>query len=299
MKIDLEPALAQLTRLQRDMGAAEEPELPEAVRGELRESGIETSIFNIPVHPEGLLTWRGQVVVLYIRNQHAGSTGYRFHVAECGTLETMRYHGRGSRYVVTNRSDGRFPVRSGYGGPVQLLPMVVCKNCLKRLDWDGYGRAGDTQRDRIIAAFDIAAFFETYTNARAPVRWAKPVSPPSPQAKPKSAYAVKSLPGPTTPPLVPTPAPAPVPAPAPAPVLASSPAPDEAWATTIADAQFRQAILQLQRHGSLSESELFEMVGGARRARRFDLSLEEWFRDAPFRVEVRSVRGVKSYVRNG
>lgn len=284
MKIDLRPVLEQLTRLQHQMGVTVEPELPAALRDDLFNKGIETTIHDIPLNPEGLITWRGQVVVLYIRDQYSwGSTGYRFHVAECGTVETMRAQGRGSRYVVSNRTDGSFPIRASHRGETTLLTMIVCKNCLHRLDWDGYRRATHAHRIQIVAEFDIAAFFETYKTTRSPTKWAKPEA----EAPVKHAPSRTSTqPPPARPSTATVPETAPV-----------SSATHEAWTHKIEDAQFRQAALQVQRFGSLSEKELHEMVGGARRARRFDLSIDEWFREAPFRLQVRSVKGTKLYVK--
>ncbi len=289
MNIDIGATLERLTHLQRQMGASEEPELPAALLNALRTDGVSITIGEIPAAGEGVLRWRGQVIVLYIRDQHAWrgqAGGYRFHVAECSTFQSMRDQGRESRYVVTNRSDGRFPVRTGSYGPPALLSMSVCKNCLSRLDWDGYRRAGNSGRDKIVAAFDIVAFFSTYQDARKPI-WLAPKAEgvPAPAAiKPTrmpDKPATKALP-PVPPHAVVTPA---------------APGPEQEWAFSITDAQFRQVALHLQLHGSISESEIHEMVEGARRARRFGLSLDEWFGGAPFRVEVRSALGVKSYHR--
>ena len=289
MKLDIDATLERLTSLQRQMGVTAEPELPAADVAVLRSTGHAVAITELPTDREGILKWRGQVVVLYIRDQYAWDGqvgGYRFHVAECSTIENMRLQGRGRRYVVTNRSDGTFPVRPDSCGEPRLLPMSVCKNCLARLDWDGSRSAGAEKRARIITSFDISNFFSTYQNARK-TRWLEPkgtapTAPPSPNAVSVSGKPeTKALP----------------PAP-PLPVVAPPPAgPEHAWALSIADAQFRQVALHIHIHGSISESEVHAMVDGARRARRFGLSLEEWFGGAPFRVEVRSVVGVKSYYR--
>ena len=93
MKIDIGATLERLTHLQRQMGATEEPELPAAILKNLGAEGVLVKISELPVLPEGVLRWRGQIVVLYIRDQHAWGgqvAGYRFHVAECGTIDTMR-----------------------------------------------------------------------------------------------------------------------------------------------------------------------------------------------------------------
>lgn len=272
MKIELGEALEALTRLQRMMGVTDEPELPAPVLAQLVNEGIEAEFDEVPANFEGVLTWRGKIVVLYIQDQRGSAfqqSGYRFHVAECNTLERMRANSFGDRYIVTSRADGRFPVHPGGYGPVELRPMQVCKNCLRRVDWDGYRAAGPSEQTRIVASFDIGSFFQTYTNVRARRRPPNAPTPPPP-------------PGP----LVQRPAPPPQHQDA------------EAWAYSIDDDQFRRAALHVQRFGALTESELTQMVGNARRARRFSLSWEEWFAGAPFKVNVHvAPNGQKSYRR--
>lgn len=295
MRIDIHETLQLLTHLQRRMGVVSEPELPTAVLDKLRTVGIDVYDHEVRTTPEKVLVWRGEVVVHYIRDQlnwSSGATGYRFHVADCGTRESMRSLGRDHRYVVTNRADGLFPVR--VSGRLTYDALQVCRNCLSRLNWDDYRRAGPRERDRIVNGFNVRDFFDTYKNAAKPVApRAKPqpklhVPPPE---KPRSGSGRRSAPPSTAETGPPESGAGPV-------TPSSSPATEERWAwDSIEDAQFRAVAFHLQRFGTLTQDELIGMVDGPRRARRFDNSLEEWFRQAPFRVEVRIAGGVKTYLR--
>lgn len=112
--------------------------------------GIEIDIKDIDVGPGHLLTYKGEQVILYIKDtrsslwtlQNEPEKSRRFHVAECRTLEKMRMDGRFERYVVTNRMDGLFlvdwldPDTRALGETEAGLK--VCKNCLSTLNWQGY-----------------------------------------------------------------------------------------------------------------------------------------------------------------
>lgn len=71
------------------------------------------------------------------------------------------------------------------------------------------------------------------------------------------------------------------------------------WVRSITDPFFRKALLHLEAHGSLSESELVNIAGGARRARKFGVELEGWRAMLPFHVEMSDVGGTKLYRKMG
>lgn len=252
------------------MGATEEPELPTVELERLHDKGVDVELVEIQPHAEGVLHWRGQLVILYIQEQSGGgseTTGYRFHIAECHTITRMRAGGRGGRYRITSRTDGLFPVATGFRGSIRLIPLRVCRNCLWRLDWDGFRSASTPKSNKIVKDFKIEEFEATYQNRRKPAP-----APPPVGVGPGGPLAANHQvpPGPTD---------------------------AESWAWSITDAQFRQAALHLQRHGRIDESELARMVEGPRRARRFANSLEEWFQSAPFQVEARYANNVKVYLK--
>lgn len=117
--------------------------------------GIEIDLTEVESGPGGLLTYKGEQILLYIKDTRASlwtltnepEKSRRFHVAECQTLDTMRKEGRFERYVVTNRMDGLFRVDwldpdTRERGETEAA-LKVCKNCLKALNWRGYEHPED------------------------------------------------------------------------------------------------------------------------------------------------------------
>lgn len=160
MKLELN--FMQLIQLRSDMGAEHSSWKPgtetlsprEEIRTQLQ-SGIEISLEDVDSGPGGLLAYKGEQVILYIRDtradqytlEHEPEKSRRFHVAECDTLATMRDKGRFERYVVTNRMDGLFLVDwfdkdTGSRGATEAA-LKVCKNCLKAINWRGYEHPQD------------------------------------------------------------------------------------------------------------------------------------------------------------
>ncbi len=120
----------------------------------------------------GLLSVHGRQVLLYIPDQFhpvdvvqaAPDKGKRFHVADCKTLGDMRSKGRFERYVVTNNLSGVFRItgRHSRGSQDEVdSSLLVCKNCLEKLNYQNY--CHDSGRQRLWLRFAIAEFFETYS----------------------------------------------------------------------------------------------------------------------------------------
>lgn len=160
MKLVLD--FTELIRIRTDMGAEKSSWAPgtdfldprEEIRIQLQ-TGIEITLEDVDSGPGGLLTYKGEQVILYIKDtrsdlytlEHEPEKSRRFHVAECETLETMRLKGRFERYVVTNRVDGLFLVDwfdkdTGEHGETEAA-LKVCKNCLKAINWRGYENSLD------------------------------------------------------------------------------------------------------------------------------------------------------------
>ena len=59
---------------------------------------------------DGTLEYNGQKLIVYIRDQEEYFQPYRFHVADCSTLENMREEGKYDKYVIPTRTDGKFHV---------------------------------------------------------------------------------------------------------------------------------------------------------------------------------------------
>lgn len=136
--------------------------------------GIEIQLSDLD-SVDGLLSYKGRHVILYIRD-HGGrfddairdpECGKKFHVADCETLDSMRSQGRFERYVVTQSISGDFEIsgRSHSSGMVESgsTRLKVCKNCLKKLNYDSFSLAPHAERTRKRNAFSLLGFFETYS----------------------------------------------------------------------------------------------------------------------------------------
>lgn len=178
MKIDL--SFAELDALRQRMGAAPSAWVPasailgerEQLRREL-EQGKEIDLADVHEGPGGLLEYKGEQVLLYIKDtkssqwvlENEPEKSRRFHVAECDTLVSMRQQGRYERYVVTNRHDGRFKADwvdrdTGARGETEAA-LKVCKACLNSIGWRGYG-SGGVSRGKIWTEFELADFLLEY-----------------------------------------------------------------------------------------------------------------------------------------
>lgn len=141
----------------------------EELRRKLAEGIVITNLDEVIPADDGTLEYKGQKVILYIRDQRAsGYQGYRFHIAECKTLQDMRQKGKFERYVVYTRMDGRFIVnRFDWNELVEKeveCEIPVCRNCLRRLNYAGYRNKAKLIRDHIWETFDLIEFFDKYSS---------------------------------------------------------------------------------------------------------------------------------------
>jgi hypothetical protein len=145
---------------------------------ELSGSGIEITLDEVESTDDGLLSYKGQQVLLYIKDTRQDhhtllydkKKSRRFHIADkCETLETMRFKNRYDRYVVTNRRDGMFLVDavSIQDGSIEEIeaPLCVCKNCLKALSYGDYPSLGYHQQAEVWSSFSIESFFEEHSTS--------------------------------------------------------------------------------------------------------------------------------------
>ncbi|MEQ1501356.1 MAG: BREX-6 system phosphatase PglZ [Myxococcota bacterium] len=84
-----------------------------------------------------------------------------------------------------------------------------------------------------------------------------------------------------------------------APSSAPPPATSRDWLDGFSDPGVRQVFEHLIAHGSVTEAEAATMLGGQRQLRRFANQFEQLADQAPFRVRIDMVSGVKRYVREG
>ena len=118
---------------------------------------------------DGTIAYKGQRVLLYIRDKSFVSSEQdypRFHISNCETLRDTRKKGRLERYVVATDNSGKFKVnfiRNNAVSKTGNFKLRVCKNCLELLNYDGFSRYGGTRKQDIVYGFSISAFFERYT----------------------------------------------------------------------------------------------------------------------------------------
>lgn len=129
---------------------------------QLETTGIEVNVNDVEIKPNGLLHYRGEQILLYIKEVQGFSDNLpKYHFTQCQTLTYMQRSGRFDRYVVTQRKDGYFLIdrKVGYNDYKKdnLEKLVVCKNCL---GW--YGR--HNKRFYNVEDFNIDAFFEQFNN---------------------------------------------------------------------------------------------------------------------------------------
>lgn len=142
---------------------------------QLSSVGIDIPISELEYPDDGTLQWRGQKVIVYIRDQYSeywqpGKSGYKFHVSLCEKLREYRDKEKYDRYVVTTRNDGMFLVnlidrmRNRVLKEGDIKSLKVCMYCLERLDYNGYSKCR-TRADRYAAcdAFELVGFFSQYT----------------------------------------------------------------------------------------------------------------------------------------
>jgi hypothetical protein len=72
---------------------------------------------------------------------------------------------------------------------------------------------------------------------------------------------------------------------------------DEAWLVELPEGGVRDVFRHIAVHGSISEAEATQLLGGARHFRAFSRQLDEHAALAPFRVRIDMSSGIKCYVR--
>jgi hypothetical protein len=134
--------------------------------------GIEIKITDedFKCEKNGLMSYKGERVIIYIRDQANYSKNfkseYRFHITWCPTLSTKEANGTFEKYVVSTRTDGKFKVNvmGNNGIESTFKDLMVCKNCLNKLDYHGYKSATKSQKEKIFQNFKIADFLKEYKN---------------------------------------------------------------------------------------------------------------------------------------
>ena len=169
MKIEV--GFAKLNTVLEKMGIEELVEGPgsdgwDPIDIELSGKGIDlVDPSQITVDDDGTLSYEGRKILVYIRDQYPNG-GYKFHVANCGTIQGMKNAGQfETRYVASDRADGTFTVNIIDFGEIiekeKNVEMLVCKNCLRHLNYENYTNYYANQ-EKIYRNFSLKKFFEKY-----------------------------------------------------------------------------------------------------------------------------------------
>jgi|GEM_PF-2001152 len=169
MKLDID--FTNLENLVKNMGASSVDWVSDVVVTHvetdwkiiLETKGIDVDINDVEIKSNGLLHYRGEQILLYIKAASSGSFP-KFHFTDCSTLKNMKRMKRFYRYVVTQRKDGYFlmGVKNGYGLQIgeQLERLNVCQNCL---DW--YNKNYRHRNYCSVKNFDIEELFRHLTQS--------------------------------------------------------------------------------------------------------------------------------------
>lgn len=132
----------------------------------LGQEGIDVSIEEIKTLSDKTLSYRGQRVIVYIRDISKFRDDYKlpkFHISFCRTLEQMTNNNRWGKYVVANRDDGYFQICIN-NSEYKSEQLDVCQSCLDQLSWAGFSISGmrKSERVNIVRDFSINEFFIQY-----------------------------------------------------------------------------------------------------------------------------------------
>lgn len=124
---------------------------------------------------QGLLSIKGRQVILFISDHGhlveealvTPSSGRKFHVFDCKTIQDMKARNRFERYHVTNSISGDFPIfgTTKYGQYLEgQARLQVCKNCINQLNYKNAGQSSTHERNNIVNNFNFSEFFSTYSS---------------------------------------------------------------------------------------------------------------------------------------
>lgn len=136
--------------------------------GELETTkGLEVPLGGIDIDPQsGVFTYQGKHIVLFIPDHsfkydevilNPKELGNKYHLTDCSTLENMRSIGRFKRYHATRNRTGIFRI-FGNSAQESEVPLSVCKNCLKKLNYQDY----HYNRTEVFNQFTLEEFFTHY-----------------------------------------------------------------------------------------------------------------------------------------
>lgn len=135
-----------------------------AIFKKLETEGLEVSLEDVTVCPDGTFEIWGQKIVLYISyvKSYWGKTPTlpKYHLSNCRTLVEMRQKNRFDRYHISRNPDGNFKVH--LDGREQFSSLEVCWHCLENLNFKNFKSASQARKKSQRASFKIAEFLAEY-----------------------------------------------------------------------------------------------------------------------------------------
>lgn len=157
---------------------------------------IEREVRNLDQLGEGpaeTIVIDGRRVFLYIREFPTQAASFedaiscpedlrRFHVAWCAVLKRMKDAGRFDRFVASERVDEPFGVALETAGGDWICgdaELLVCRVCLRHLNWRSFTAVRKKERNIIVARFSRREFLETEVPRFAEIPSKRDTSPPA------------------------------------------------------------------------------------------------------------------------
>jgi len=137
-------------------------------------AGLDVVIDDLVVGSDGIFTYQGHSVFIYISEQWKSKEllesdpfeGSKFHFLDCQTIKTMKTKNRFERYVAIKPKDKNFPISSREydGSRIKFRgELICCRRCLRAINWKNISGSSDEAGSRQVAReFDIMEFFERY-----------------------------------------------------------------------------------------------------------------------------------------
>lgn len=121
------------------------------------------------------ITYKGRYVIAYIKNQtqyKEVAPSPKYHLAKCSTIKGAESRDvYNTRYHVAKQQDDNFELKvSDSFGKDKLIKqkLLVCKNCLRSIDWSNYKYVGHKKQEDIFSMFSLEKYFSTYIDTIVP-----------------------------------------------------------------------------------------------------------------------------------
>lgn len=130
--------------------------------------GLEISLHNLDAGIDNTISYDDHNVIVYIRDQYAYKSKYKYHVSWCKTLRDMRDNNKLNRYIISRRTDGLFNVNILDAVNHQLLKqdvleeLQICKYCLGEINYKGYKYKKAYEKNKIYESFSLEEFLKEY-----------------------------------------------------------------------------------------------------------------------------------------